>query len=174
MNQVKMAVFPSQLGWMGLTWAGRRIHALTFGHRSPRAAAKRIRTEEVEPGEPDAFARKLIKRLQAFARGNRRDDFLDVSIDTTDLTEFERKVIQACRHVAAGETATYGELARRIDHPGAARAVGRVMATNRFPLVVPCHRIIGAGGRLGGYSAADGLATKRKLLSEEGVTEFRG
>jgi methylated-DNA-[protein]-cysteine S-methyltransferase len=169
MNQGKMTVFPSELGWMAAVWTGRRVRGTTFGHASPRIAAERLAGSDLEPSEPNAFMQKLISRLQAFAKGKARDSFLDVSLDVSDMTDFQRAVIHQCRRIKAGETKSYGELAALAGRTKAARAVGHIMATNRFPLIVPCHRVIAANRRIGGYSAPGGLTLKRRLLAAEGV-----
>jgi methylated-DNA-[protein]-cysteine S-methyltransferase len=96
-------------------------------------------------------------------------DFSDVELDLEYQTPLGRRVIAACRAIPHGEVRTYGELAAECGAPGAARAVGSVMAKNRHPLVVPCHRVVGAGGGLGGYSAPEGLRMKRRLLAMEGA-----
>ena len=83
------------------------------------------------------------------------------------VAPFDRAVYRAARAIGPGETATYGELADRIGSPGQAREVGGAMARNRFPLIVPCHRVVAAGGRLGGFSAPGGPALKRRLLAIE-------
>jgi methylated-DNA-[protein]-cysteine S-methyltransferase len=108
----------------------------------------------------------VVERLKSYAAGE-AVDFSDVRIDDGHLTEFGRKIVKACRRIARGGTKTYGELAARCGSPGAARAVGQVMARNRYPLVVPCHRVLAAGGLIGGFSAPEGLTMKRRLLSLE-------
>ena len=97
-------------------------------------------------------------------------DFSDVPLALDHLTPFGRRVVAACRRIPWGQTRSYGELAAECGSPGAARAVGSVMAKNRYPLIVPCHRVLAAGGELGGYSAPDGLKMKRRLLAMEGRT----
>ena len=82
-------------------------------------------------------------------------------------TPFRDKVLAATRQLGYGATTTYGELARRVGHPGAARAVGTVMSTNRFPILIPCHRVLAAGGQLGGYTAPAGPDLKQRLLEME-------
>jgi methylated-DNA-[protein]-cysteine S-methyltransferase len=94
-------------------------------------------------------------------------DFSYVPLALDHLTPFARQVVVACRRISWGLVSSYGELAARCGSPGAARAVGSVMAKNRYPLVVPCHRVLAAGGALGGYSAPDGLRMKRRLLAME-------
>jgi methylated-DNA-[protein]-cysteine S-methyltransferase len=86
------------------------------------------------------------------------------------LSDFQRAVVGHCRRIPPGQTLTYGQLAARVGRPRAARAVGRVMATNRFPLIVPCHRVVAAGGVLGGFSAPQGLAMKKRLLAAEAAS----
>ena len=109
----------------------------------------------------------VVRILQAFADG-KSDDFLDVELDLDHLTTFARRVIGQCRKIKFGSVLTYGQLASKAKSPNAARAVGSVMRKNRFPLIVPCHRVVGAGISLGGYSAPDGLDMKRRLLAMEG------
>lgn len=98
-----------------------------------------------------------------------REDLSDVPVDLAAVSGFHRTVLEALRAVPAGETVSYGELARRVGNPGASRAVGGAMARNPIPVVVPCHRVLATGGRLGNYSGARGVDTKRALLSLEGA-----
>jgi methylated-DNA-[protein]-cysteine S-methyltransferase len=161
-----MVVFESQLGWMAACWLEGLLARLTFGHASPQAAIAHL-SAHGDPGEPTPSVKSLVKRLQAFAAGDRSDDFLDVQLQVDKMTAFQQAVIQRCRRISAGDTLSYGQLAAAVGHPGAARAVGRVMATNRFPLIVPCHRVVAACGALGGFSAPEGINMKRRLLADE-------
>ncbi len=86
-----------------------------------------------------------------------------------DLTEFQERILLACRNVPYGSTISYGELAKRAGNPGAARAVGSVMARNRHPLIIPCHRVVAAGNRIGGFSSSSGTELKRAMLELEGA-----
>jgi methylated-DNA-[protein]-cysteine S-methyltransferase len=104
--------------------------------------------------------------LQRFAEGE-RVEFSDVPLATDHLSRFAKRVVAACRAIPWAQVTTYGDLAAACGSPGAARAVGSVMARNRYPLVVPCHRVLASGGGLGGYSAPDGLRMKRRLLAME-------
>ena len=106
----------------------------------------------------------LAERLKRYFSGA-RDDFGDVRLDLAWCTPFQRAVVDALRGVRRGETVTYGELAALCGHPGAARAVGSFCAQNRFGIVVPCHRVVGASG-LGGYGSL-GLSYKQRLLELE-------
>lgn len=118
------------------------------------------------PGLEPAGDHPLARRLMRYFSGA-RDDFADVALDLEWCTPFQRAVVEALRGVRRGETVTYGELAALCHHPGAARAVGSFCAANRYGIVVPCHRVVGAGG-LGGYGSL-GLSYKRRLLELEGA-----
>lgn len=163
-------VFPSQLGWMALRFAAGQLQGLAFDHEDPQAALQSLpglalqTLDEELPG----CVQELRSRLQAYAKGE-RDDFRDVPIDSAGWTDFQRCVMEQCRAIPWGTVISYADLAARAGSPGAARAVGNVMSSNRFPLIVPCHRVIGTSGRLGGYSARHGLDTKRRLLVLEGA-----
>lgn len=164
----QVTTFESSLGWMAAAWLDGRLARLTFGHSSPQTAASHLAVHEL-PTDATVSTRRFIRRLQAFADGKRSDDFLDVPLLVSEMTPFQQAVIDHCRRIPVGETLSYAGLANAAGHPGAARAVGRVMATNRFPLVVPCHRVLAASGALGGFSAPQGIAMKRRLLALEQV-----
>jgi len=140
------------------------VHRLVFGHDSPAAARDALRGAPDWSSPPDWLA-ELSARLQAFAAGE-ADDFTDVPLAVAG-SPFTMRVLTACRAIGYGETLTYGELATLAGAPRAARAVGRVMATNAVPLVIPCHRVLATGGELRGYSALGGLAMKQRLLEME-------
>lgn len=89
------------------------------------------------------------------------------SLDWRAITPFHREVLERCAQIPAGQTLTYGELAALAGRPRAARAVGSAMARNRWPLIIPCHRVLGSDGRLTGYSGTGGIETKRRLLGLE-------
>jgi methylated-DNA-[protein]-cysteine S-methyltransferase len=109
----------------------------------------------------------LAARVVGYFRGG-RDDFLDVELDLDGATTFERAVTAALRHVAPGETVTYGELAALAGRPNAQRAAGTFCARNRFAIVVPCHRVVAADG-IGSFGSL-GVEYKRRLLELEGVS----
>jgi len=109
----------------------------------------------------------LVERLQRYFAGE-RVDFADVEVELGDETAFSRRLAAAMRAIPYGEVVSYGELAALSGHPNAQRAAGSVCANNRFPLVVPCHRVVAANG-IGRYGAS-GVGYKRRLLELEGVT----
>ncbi|HOW71849.1 MAG TPA: methylated-DNA--[protein]-cysteine S-methyltransferase [Phycisphaerae bacterium] len=107
----------------------------------------------------------LQAELEAYFAG--QEVSFDTPVDLTGVTVFQRRVLQACRRIAYGRVATYGELARCVGRPKAARAVGQAMAANPVPIVIPCHRVVGASGELTGFSAEQGVGLKRWLLELE-------
>ena len=110
-------------------------------------------------------ANPALRQIEEYLQGKRRD--FDLPIDWSVLTEFQKLALHATFAIPYGEVSTYGGLARLIGKPRAARAVGRAEATNPMPLVIPCHRVLGADGGLHGYGAGEGLGTKAWLLSHE-------
>jgi methylated-DNA-[protein]-cysteine S-methyltransferase len=165
----------TSFGWLAANWTGGRLECLAFGYKDPAQAVAALRPDEIETGEarePSGEARRFAERVQAYFDGV-ADDFLDVPIASHGNTRFQRKILQHCRRIPYGATRSYAELARAAGSPKACRAVGNIMARNRIPLIVPCHRVVGSHGSLGGYSAPSGLALKRQLLELEGAEIMR-
>ena len=120
------------------------------------------------PVQPDARKIKpYAKELSEYLNGKRTA--FTIPIDWTFFTPFQREALQAVYRIPYGETRTYADIAREINRPLAYRAVGRANATNPMPLVIPCHRVIGADGKLHGYGGGQGLPTKEWLLRLEGA-----
>lgn len=177
-SEVTVTAFDTDLGWMAIAWSDEALEGIAFGHASRRQAEEALARVHGLPRQACSIAtnqdladappwvRELVDDLKEFAAGE-PVDFSDVPIAESHLTPFGRRVVAACRRLSWGQTSSYGKLAARCGASGVARAVGTVMAKNRFPLVVPCHRVLGAGGNLGGYSAPGGLQTKRRLLAME-------
>ena len=170
-----VGVRQSDKGWIAAWWQreedGRlRLNGVTIGHPSPNAAiASFTHVDELSlSDELNEEQEQLLDRLRDVAHGQ-VDTLADIELNLAHLGPFARRVVQRCRKIPAGETMTYGELAAACGSPNAARAVGNAMATNRFPLIVPCHRVVGSGGNLGGFSAPQGVELKRQLLRREGV-----
>ena len=171
--------FPTELGYMALASLASEVVGLTFGH--PTASAARVALERfhkrigctlyeravLEPhGDTSSCIDRVVQLLLQFADGE-VTDFDDILISAHGMTAFQQRVVAACRAIPWGETISYGQLAVAVGHPGAARAVGTVMRTNRVPLIVPCHRVVASNGKLGGYSAPSGLSMKKLLLATE-------
>jgi len=114
--------------------------------------------------------RPLQQRIMAYFEGENVDFSTDPAVCLDRIRPFGRKVLLACRQIAPGQTTTYRALAAQIGNPDAARAVGGAMAANPIPLIIPCHRVLRTDGRLGGFSAPGGTATKQRLLQHEQAT----
>jgi methylated-DNA-[protein]-cysteine S-methyltransferase len=178
-RQTFVEAFHTNLNWMAIAWRDNMLVGAAFGHVSARqaelVATRSLSISHFSPAlvkatrsdDFPAWVSDLVDDLQRFADGEPMS-FSHVVLDLNHLTPFAKKVVAACRRIGWGKTRSYGELATECGAPGAARAVGTVMAKNRFPLIVPCHRVLAAGGAIGGYSAPDGLVMKRRLLAMEG------
>lgn len=110
---------------------------------------------------------EAARQLRGYLEGER--SAFDLAVDLRFLTDFQRQVLLAAAQVPRGQVATYGEIARQIGHPRAARAVGQALGHNPVPIIIPCHRILATDGSLGGYSGRGGLRTKARLLALEGA-----
>lgn len=157
---------PCALGW---SEAGITFVQLPEGSRAALEARVRATRPRAVEAEAPAAAAEVAALLAAVLAGEPRD-LSSVALDLRALTPFRREVSNALRLVKPGATVSYGELAALVGAPGAARAVGRAMATNPVPILVPCHRVLAAGQRIGGFSAHGGAQTKVDLLALEGVT----
>lgn len=164
-----IAAFRTKLGWMAAQFVDEKLVRLTFGQHSRSDALAAIDAKSPD-GKISPGIAATIERLTAYSAGE-GDELMEIDVAyPIGVTPFQRRVLEACRAIPAGETLSYAQLAVIAGAPGAARAVGNVMRTNRIPLVIPCHRVVGSGGYLGGYSAPEGLAMKRRLLEREGVS----
>jgi methylated-DNA-[protein]-cysteine S-methyltransferase len=177
------STFETELGTMALATYRREVVGLTFGHRGASAARKSLvqfhsdddsmlrNAQQDDSPATVSFHNKVVNKLIEFAAGE-EVDLEGIAVNTSRMTVFQKQVHEACRAIPWGETLSYGQLATVVGHPGAARAVGTVMSKNRYPLIVPCHRVLGSQGKLGGYSAPEGLSMKRRLLEMEQSSLF--
>jgi len=162
------SVFATAIGDCALAWNDVGVFAVWL----PEASAARLRARvakrfpgAVEPA-PAASVAAAIAAVSALLRGE-RTDLGAIRIDDSRLEPFDRRVYAAARAIAPGRVVSYAELAARVGPDATAREVGQSLGRNPFPIIVPCHRIVAAGGELGGFSAPGGAATKRRLLTIE-------
>ncbi|WP_285612134.1 methylated-DNA--[protein]-cysteine S-methyltransferase [Actinokineospora globicatena] len=161
------ALFDTAIGRCGVAWGEHGITAVQLPERTESATVARLRRYGTE-AEPPAAVATAITRMTALLEGE-RDDLTDIVVDPEGLPEFDLRVHAVARAIPPGETLTYGEVAARLGLPGSAQAVGQALGRNPYPIVVPCHRVLGANGRVGGFSAGDGAVTKLRILGIEGA-----
>ncbi len=173
-DDVAFALFDTPIGRCAAAWTPRGLLRVQLPEADDDATRARLlgthpAAREQRPGrEP----RAAIDAIRAHL-GGALDPLTSIRIDTSGLPAFHVRVYEALRRVPPGETLGYGELAQRAGSPGAARAVGQAVGKNPFAVVVPCHRVLAAGARPGGFSAHGGLGTKGRMLAIEGVTLAR-
>jgi methylated-DNA-[protein]-cysteine S-methyltransferase len=162
-------LFETGIGCCGIAWSGDGITRLQLPESDPSAAEARLRSSgSVACAEPPQVVEDVILSVRRHADGQ-EVDYSAVVLDLTSVPSFHRDVYEAARRIGWGETATYGELACATGAPKAARAVGHALSRNPVAIIVPCHRIVAVGGRLGGFSAFGGPSAKARLLALEGV-----
>lgn len=164
------ALFETAVGSCGIAWGETAL----AGVQLPEADAhsSRARMQRRFPGvaelPPPPWVEQIQARVQALLQGQ-ADSLLDVPLDMTGVPPFHRRVYDVARAIAPGRTLTYGEVAAALGEPGAARAVGQALGHNPFAPIVPCHRVLAAGSRGGGFSASGGVDTKLRMLLTEGA-----
>jgi methylated-DNA-[protein]-cysteine S-methyltransferase len=167
-------LFDTPIGRCGIAWGERGVLAVQLpGARDDDTRARlleRAPGAQPEPAPPDMA--RAIEAVTALLSGD-TSDLSGITLDMDGVAPFQRRVYEAARGIPPGETLSYGELAARIGAPGSARAVGQAMGRNPFAPIVPCHRVLAAGGRMGGFSANGGVATKLRMLTIEAAHAAR-
>jgi methylated-DNA-[protein]-cysteine S-methyltransferase len=165
-------VFETAGGFCGIAWsdAGITRFMLPSSTAETTEANLRRRVANAEPGSPPAHIAAAVNAAKRYFAGE-QIDFSDLQLDLSGQDEFFKQVYAAARRVGWGHTTTYGTLAKQLGAgPEVARNVGQAMAKNPVPLIIPCHRVLAAGGKLGGFSAPGGSTTKQRMLELEGVS----
>lgn len=163
------SLFHTPLGHCGIAWRNAVVVATRLPDKSPDETGRRLaaRTGGTED-KPPAAIRGAIAAITALLEGERTDlKFIDCDFEGVD--PFAARVYAATRAIPPGETSTYGAIAAQLGDKQFARSVGQALGNNPLPILVPCHRVVGAGGKLTGFSAAGGIATKLKMLAIEGA-----
>lgn len=168
MNSSGYTLFDTAVGRCGLAWSERGINALMLPEADHEATRKRLlrRAGNVPEAVPPASVRQAIAAIQSLLEGE-RTDLANVAVDLEGMPDFNLQVYEIARRIPAGETLTYGDIAKRLGDVQLSRAVGQAMGQNPVPIVVPCHRVVAAGGKTGGFSAPGGSGTKLKILAIE-------
>jgi len=161
-------LFDTPIGPCAIVWGELGVLGLHLPHRDAATMRARLRQRfrGAEEGDAPPAVRVAITRIVALLNGA-SDDLADVALDMSGVPDFHRRVYALARTIVPGATLSYGEVAQRLGDPTAARAVGQALGSNPFAIIVPCHRVLAAGGRAGGFSAPGGVDTKLRLLEIE-------
>lgn len=171
MSDVRFALFDAAIGRCGVAWTTRGIIAVQLP--LPDELKTRTRLRQRHPGideaVPTSSVQDAIGRMIALLAGESAD-LSAIELDLDGVPDFNRRVYAIARAIPAGRTLTYGDIARRLGGVDLSRDVGQALGRNPCPIVVPCHRVLAAGGRPGGFSANGGVATKLRMLTIEGAS----
>ena len=168
MTRAELARFPTTIGPCAIVWGVAGILGVLLPERDEARTRERLRRrwpEAVEAASP-AAVEDVMAGIVALLAGE-KVDFANAVLDLSAVPDFNRRVYDVARGIPPGETLTYGEVARRLGSPNDARAVGQALGRNPWPVIVPCHRVLAASGRTGGFSAPGGVDTKMRILSIE-------
>ena len=164
------AVFPTPLGSVGIAWGEDGVVAVFLPEANEAATRRRIarRFPHARELAPPAQVQGAIDAITSLLRGERAE-LSRIALDMRGVPELHRRVYEIARTIPPGKTLAYGEIAERLGNKLLAREVGQALSRNPFSIVVPCHRVLAADGKLGGFSARGGTETKLRMLSIEGV-----
>jgi O-6-methylguanine DNA methyltransferase len=168
MSTYAFTLFDTAIGRCGIAWHESRITGVQLPEGSELKTRTRLlrRCPLAREAPPPPDVERAIAGIGALLRGE-PSDLSAIALDLEGVPEFERRVYEVARTIPPGATLSYGEIATRLGDPAMARDVGQALGRNPFPLIVPCHRVLAAGGKAGGFSANGGLTTKLRLLSIE-------
>jgi methylated-DNA-[protein]-cysteine S-methyltransferase len=170
MADIQFALFDTAIGRCGIAWAARGILAVQLPLPSEAQTRGRLKQryqallEAVPPADVQAVIDRIIRLMQG-----QPIDLADIDLDLSDVSDFNRNVYAIAREIPPGKTMTYGDIAKRLGGVELSRDVGQAMGQNPCPIIVPCHRVLAAGGKPGGFSANGGVETKLKMLAIEGA-----
>ena len=165
---LQLHIFETALGWAGVVGSDAAIAAALLPETNPervRSRLLRLHPEALET-EPAPALSAAAARIRGLIEGG-DDDLIDLPLDYSSVSDFERRVYEIARRIVPGETTTYGDIARQIGEVTDSQAVGKALGRNPFAPIVPCHRVVAAGQKLGGFSATGGRALKLKMLANE-------
>ena len=168
MPALDFSIFDTAIGACGIVWSARGVYAVQLPEASREATRMRLikRYPQALESPPPSAIRAAIAGIVALLSGEPRD-LADVVIDDEGTPPFNKRVYAIARAIPPGATLTYGEIAARLGDKALSRAVGQALGDNPCPIVMPCHRVLAANGKSGGFSAAGGVAIKLKILSIE-------
>ena len=162
-------LFETAIGRCGVAWSDRGLVGVQLPEATEVEARERMlrRFPAAAETPPPPKVQLAIDAIVALLQGE-PSDLSAIALDMEGVAPFHRRVYEVARTIPPGKTLAYGDVAARAGAAGAARAVGQALGRNPFPIIVPCHRVVAAGGKIGGFSAHGGTATKRRMLAIEG------
>jgi methylated-DNA-[protein]-cysteine S-methyltransferase len=166
-------IFPTAIGPCGIAWSAEGLTRFQLPERDNAALLQRMAMADRSARALPSPIAKAVEELERYFRGE-EINFSTLRLDLRACGPFRKAVYAATRSVRWGSVATYGEIASVIGSPGAARAVGHALSRNPIAVIIPCHRILAAGGKIGGFSAHGGAEMKARLLEIEGARDRRG
>ena len=170
MADQQFAIFDTPIGACGVIWGARGITGVQLPMGSEDKTRRRIqqRSGDIAEGEPPADVKRAIGAITELLAGKKKD-LLDIELDLAGVPDFHRGVYDIARQIPPGQTLTYGDIAKKLGGVELSRDVGQALGRNPCPIVVPCHRVLAAGNKPGGFSANGGVLTKLKMLAIEGA-----
>jgi methylated-DNA-[protein]-cysteine S-methyltransferase len=170
MSAQRFALFDTTLGRCGIAWSAVGVAGVQLPEQQDSATWTRLlrRYPGACEASPPTHVQQAIDGIAGLLRGEGRD-LSAVALDMAGVAQFDQRVYRVARTIPAGTTLTYGDIAVRLGDSSVAREVGQSLGQNPFPIIVPCHRVLAAGGKVGGFSAAGGVTTKLRLLDIEGA-----
>jgi methylated-DNA-[protein]-cysteine S-methyltransferase len=168
MSDTGFAFFETAIGRCSIVWNARGVVRTRLPERDEQATRDRIRSRypAAHEASPPAEIQRAIDDMIALLSGEPKD-LNRITLDDAQVPEFNRRVYDVARGIPPGSTLTYGEIAQRLGDRALARDVGQALGENPFPIIVPCHRVLAAGGKTGGFSAPGGISTKMRMLTIE-------
>jgi len=170
MTNTHFAIFDTAIGRCGIVWGPRGINGVQLPMGDEAKTRTRIRQSrgDIPEAAPTAEVQRAIDGIVELLAG-KPNDLADIALDLDGVPEFNRGVYDIARRIPPGQTLTYGDIAKRLGGVELSRDVGQALGRNPCPIVVPCHRVLAAGGKPGGFSANGGVVTKLKMLAIEGA-----
>ena len=170
MSAPEFTLFDTPVGRCGIAWNAHGIIGVQLPERSESATRARLRRQYPDAREapPPSHIGQTIPAIAALLGGEARD-LSAAALDMSSVPQFHQQVYEVARSIPAGATLSYGQIAAHLGDSSLARDVGEALGKNPFPIIVPCHRVLAAGGKVGGFSAHGGITTKLRLLEIEGA-----
>jgi methylated-DNA-[protein]-cysteine S-methyltransferase len=170
MTDQHFAIFDTAIGRCGIVWGPRGINGVQLPMGDEQKTRTRIRQSrgDIPEAAPTAEVQAAIDGIVELLAG-KPNDLADIALDLDGVPEFNRGVYDIARRIPPGQTLTYGDIAKQLGGVELSRDVGQALGRNPCPIVVPCHRVLAAGGKPGGFSANGGVVTKLKMLEIEGA-----